>query len=183
LINSPDKEQAQSIIFRGIMSMKKCAFWACSVAIDDSKQLCKEHEMQCNEGYINQCPKCDSYKETRYLQCWACYNKEKAIPANKKITGVTPGKSQIKASLAYREKKQRLPYCINNSKIPDKLLDQRKKHRNAGNAYKSVKHFSSRSNICPICGGTGSRMVKKGPRSHKATMRVMCTQCIGSGYV
>ena len=37
--------------------------------------------------------------------------------------------------------------------------------------------------ICPICGGLGHVMVKASPRSHKATKKIMCPQCIGNGYL
>jgi ribonuclease HI len=36
---------------------------------------------------------------------------------------------------------------------------------------------------CPICSGSGHIMVKAGPRSHKATKKIMCSTCIGNGYL
>lgn len=36
--------------------------------------------------------------------------------------------------------------------------------------------------VCPICGGTGYRMVPSGPKSH-AEVKILCSQCIGKGRI
>jgi ribonuclease HI len=37
--------------------------------------------------------------------------------------------------------------------------------------------------ICPNCGGSGNLMVKAGPRSHKPSVKIMCSQCLGTGFL
>lgn len=36
---------------------------------------------------------------------------------------------------------------------------------------------------CPICNGTGYRMVKEYPKTTKAEMKIMCSQCVGKGWI
>jgi ribonuclease HI len=48
---------------------------------------------------------------------------------------------------------------------------------------KRIKGVGVSSQKCPICGGSGYRMTTAGPRSHKDTIKIMCSQCIGTGIL
>lgn len=37
--------------------------------------------------------------------------------------------------------------------------------------------------VCPICGGLGYLMVKAHPHSNQATVKIMCSQCLGKKYL
>ncbi|MFC2016191.1 ribonuclease H [Chloroflexota bacterium] len=52
-----------------------------------------------------------------------------------------------------------------------------------GTVEKRIKERPPDAITCPNCGGLGHRMVKEGPRSREATKKIMCSQCIGKGYL
>jgi ribonuclease HI len=46
-----------------------------------------------------------------------------------------------------------------------------------------VDRKTVKAGLCPICGGLGYRMVKAAPHSNHPTIKIKCTQCLGTKYL
>ena len=52
--------------------MRLCAFWDCTMEVDEGMSFCREHGVKLNRQQIDPCPKCGRYKDTRYELCPDC---------------------------------------------------------------------------------------------------------------
>jgi ribonuclease HI len=70
----------------------------------------------------------------------------------------------------------------NNQLLEDVGFQQRRKVIKHKTSEKKIKDRPVGAVNCPICSGSGHIMVKAGPLSHKPTIKIMCSSCIGTGY-
>jgi len=57
-----------------------CGFWDCKKRIPDEDFLCREHYEAWEKGAIDQCPKCERFKEIMYPLCLDCYFGRRVTP-------------------------------------------------------------------------------------------------------
>ena len=69
-----------------------CGYWDCNKQITDDDFLCAEHHESWEKGVIDQCPKCERFKEIMYTQCPDCYFGRPVTPL--KSTTVIPTQKQ-----------------------------------------------------------------------------------------
>jgi len=140
------------------MSKKKRTFYGCS-HYPDCKFISNFRPLP------QPCPKCGGLL-TVYMgkgaKCTKCEYRGKL--ADSEITSVSTLPIKSRTSVPPKEtKKTALPSGLSRNKEDEE--------RPLG------------AITCPICNGTGYRMVKEGPRSREAKLKIMCSQCIGNGWI
>ena len=60
----------------------QCRFWSCDEIIRRDHFLCYSHYTGHQEGKIDECPQCDSYKSASYLVCRNCERPPDAPPTD-----------------------------------------------------------------------------------------------------
>lgn len=59
---------------------KRCAFWDCAEPITSNHLLCYDHFLDREDGLINECPRCNRFKDSRFELCLDC---KQSIPIGK----------------------------------------------------------------------------------------------------
>ncbi|MFC2005415.1 GIY-YIG nuclease family protein [Chloroflexota bacterium] len=57
-----------------------CGHWDCNRHIPDNQFLCTEHYEDWDNGLVDQCPKCDRFKDINYQLCLDCYLGRRVAP-------------------------------------------------------------------------------------------------------
>lgn len=61
-------------------SVNTCRYWECNRHIEHGHFLCAEHYQNRKDGLIDQCPKCQRFKEAKYPLCLNCRDGRPVAP-------------------------------------------------------------------------------------------------------
>lgn len=62
------------------MPGSRCAYWDCGRPIEAGHFLCREHFEDMRDGFIDQCPICNRFKDAQYNLCLDCYHGRSVFP-------------------------------------------------------------------------------------------------------